>query len=74
MAEVMSTSEDLNSESDAQQGKLKCRMLAKKKSLHDNTHTYIKNVVKHKRKLEDLTQLLPYNPFQKNDLPSNILF
>jgi len=32
MAEVMSTSEDLNSESDAQQGKLKRCMLAKKKN------------------------------------------
>lgn len=74
MAEVMSTSEDLNSESDAQQGKLKRRMLAKKKSLHDNTPTYIKSVVKHKRKPEDLTPPFPYNPFKKNDLPSNILF
>jgi len=40
MAEVMSTSEDLNSESDAQQAKLKRRMLAKKNhSMITHPHT-----------------------------------
>ncbi|KAF0750694.1 ubiquitin carboxyl-terminal hydrolase 25-like [Aphis craccivora] len=47
--------------------------LQKKKSFHNNTSPYIKNIVKHKRKPEVLTSPLPYNPFQKNNLQNSKL-